>query len=54
MGGDFIIDFLCGYRIMNNIDLNFRINNLTDEKDVIAVGTPPSRRFASLGFKLTF
>ena len=54
MGGDFIIDFLCGYRFMNNIDLNFRINNLTDEKDVIAVGTPPSRRFASLGFKLTF
>ena len=29
-------------------------NNLTDEEDVIAVGSPPARRFSSLGLKLTF
>ena len=54
MGGKFIIDLMIGYRIMENIDLSFRINNLTDQEDVIAVGSPPARRFSSLGLKLTF
>ena len=54
MGGNFIIDLMIGYRIMENIDLSFRINNLTDQEDVIAVGSPPARRFSSLGLKLTF
>ena len=54
MGGNFVIDLMIGYRIMENIDLNFRVNNLTDKEDVIAVGAPPARRFSSLGLKLTF
>ena len=54
MGGNFIIDLMIGYRIMENIELNFRVNNLTDQEDVIAVGSPPTRRFSSLGLKLTF
>ena len=54
MGGNFIIDLMIGYQIMENIELNFRVNNLTDQEDVIAVGSPPTRRFSSLGLKLTF
>ena len=45
---------MVSYRILENINLNFLVNNLIDEEDVIAVGSPPARRFSSLGLKLTF
>ena len=54
IGGNLIFDLMAGYSVANNIDLNLRLNNITDRDPVILVGTPPPRRSYILGLTYTF